>query len=62
MSGNTWSIRLKDMFLCNSTVLAPHDVHEAFWWHLLDPGVHFVHMATLDGDSTPERLKHYLKV
>ena len=61
MSGNTWSIRFKDMFLCNS-VLVPHDVHEAFWWHLVEPGVHFVRLNTLDGDSTSEHLKKAVKV
>lgn len=62
MGGNTWSMRFKDLFLCNSTVLVPKDVYEAFWWHLLEPGVHYVHMDTLDGDSTPERLKTFLEV
>ena len=62
MSGNTWSARLKMLLLCNSTVIIPRDVHQAFWWHLLEPGVHYAEIDPLEPGTSPERLEEVVRV
>ena len=62
MSGNTWSARLKMLLLCNSTVVIPRDVHQAFWWHLLEPGVHYAEIEPLEAGTSPERLEEVVRV
>ena len=62
MSGNTWSARLKMLLLCKSTVIIPDDVHQAFWWHLLREGVHFVGIDQLEEGTAPSRLNATVRV
>ncbi len=62
MSGNTWSARLKMLLLCKSTLIMPFDVHQAFWWHLLEAGYHYVSIDTLEAGTSADRLQAVVEV
>ena len=55
--GNTWASRLKQLLLCNSTVVINASPFVGFWWHMLEHGKHVHVMPRLtDNESTPDKL------
>lgn len=62
MDGNTYSNRLKFLLLCNSTVVKPDSPHPAFWWHLLEPGTHYVRIPRLEPGTAPAEFTKLVEV
>lgn len=62
MEGNTWASRLKQLLLCNSTVVVNASPFVGFWWHMLEHGKHVHVMPRLtDNESTPRKLREIVQ-
>ena len=62
MDGNTYSTRLKLLLLCNSTVIKPDSPHQTYWWHLLEPGTHYVRTHRLEHGAAAAQLTELVEV
>ena len=62
VEGNTWASRLKQLLLCNSTVVINASPFVGFWWHMLEHGRHVHVMPRLtDSESTPGKLRDVVR-